>query len=246
MNIGFFNSTISLFLVLVLVSPSSFAFESLEIEAGIEMPFQVATRAKANFNNEFYSTFGVGLSMDFLMGINSAMASGLGIVGEGTSEVIESALSNSVVFEVRGGWNLHRFNGLYVEAGYLYMMGGGKEVSVDQMEQAFGTRYTANPLMMSNQSQFNIASDLHALTLHAGYRWEINESWLISFDAGLIKPFLSTTDVTIENVFRGTGSSAQANEVAQALKSHVEKETDGVYLSQLFIPTASVWLSFVF
>lgn len=236
-----------LFSVLLFFASSySSAIENWELEAGMEIPFQLGGRVKANLNNEFYGTIGAGLSLDFLMGIQGAVSSGLGILGEATAEVTESALSNSVVLDFRGGWNLHQFNGLYIEVGYLFMMGGGKEVSVDSLEQAYGTDYSTDPLQLSNQSQLNISSDVHALSIHSGYRWEINNQWLFNFDVGLIKPFLSTTNVDIEEVVRGTGSQSQAEQVAQELKSRSEKETDNVLLQQLFIPTASVWISYLF
>ena len=170
------------FIVLLNFCYSALAIESWELEAGVEVPLQIATRAKANFNSEFYATAGLGMSMDFLMGINSALVGGVGIVGEQTAEVVESALSNAIVVDLRGGWNLHRFNGLYVEAGYLLMMGGGGDVTVEQLEGAFGVEYSANPLQMSTASQFSIGSDIHALTFHAGYRWEINNNWLFNVD----------------------------------------------------------------
>ena len=228
------------------LSSSAFAIETWELEAGLEVPLQIAARAKANFNSEFYATGGVGMSMDFLMGINSSIVGGVGILGESTSEVVESALSNSIVIDLRGGWNLHKYNGLYVEAGYLLMMGGGKEVTVDQLEGAFGTEYVSNPLQMSNASLFSIGSDLHALTFHAGYRWEINPRWIFNVDVGIIKPFMSSTTVDVDEVVRGTGSNAQARDVADALKAHSEDEISDVYLSQMFIPTATVWVSWLF
>ncbi|MCB0390828.1 MAG: hypothetical protein KDD58_06050 [Bdellovibrionales bacterium] len=222
------------------------AFESWELEAGVEVPLQISGRAKTNFNSEFYATAGLGLAMDFLMGVNSALVGGVGILGENTAEVVESALSNSIVVDLRGGWNLHKYNGLYVEAGYMYMMGGGSEVTVDQLENAFGSEYINNPLLMSNASEFTIGSDLHALTFHAGYRWEINESWLFNVDVGIVKPFMSSTTVDVDRVYRGTGTDTQATEVANALASHAESEIEDVYLSELFIPTASVWVSWLF
>jgi hypothetical protein len=241
-----FKKIFYLILLIPFIYLNANAIESWEMEAGIEVPFQIGARAKANFNSEFYGTFGAGLSLDFLMGIQSAVSSGVGILGEATAEVAESALSNSAVIEFRGGWNLHQFNGLYIEAGYLYMMGGGKEVSVDSLEQAYGTDYATDPLQMSNSTQMSISSDLHALTIHSGYRWELGSQWLINFDVGLIKPFLSTTNVDIDQLVRGTGSQLQAEQVALALKSKAEKETDSVFLQQMFIPTASFWVSYLF
>ncbi len=235
-------------LLVLLISSSAFAIsvESWELEAGLEVPLQLGGRVKANFNSEFYKTAGAGMSLDFLMGINSSLVGGVGILGTSSAEVVESALSNSIVIDVRGGWNLHKYKGLYVEAGYLMMMGGGKEVTVDQLEGAFGTDYTNNPLHMSNQSIFSANSDLHALTAHAGYRWEINESWLINVDVGIIKPFLSSSTVDVDDVVRGSGSVNQAANAADDLKSKAEGELDDLYLSQLFIPTATVWITKTF
>ncbi|MCB9025254.1 MAG: hypothetical protein H6625_02980 [Bdellovibrionaceae bacterium] len=229
-------------LSLLFATQSVFAIETWELEAGTEIPFQIAGRVKANFNSEFYATTGLGMSLDFLMGINSSLISGVGILGENTAEVVTSAISNSFIIDIRGGWNLHNLNGLFVEAGYLYMMGGGGDVTVDQLENAFGTEYSANPLVLSNASLMSIGTDLHALTVHAGYRWQIAENWLFNVDVGLIKPFTSTTTLNADQVVGGS----QAVLVAQQLKDHVESEISDVYLSQLFIPTATVWLSWLF
>lgn len=236
---------ITIFLIFLFISHFAFAIDSIdswEIEAGTEIPFQISGRAKANFNSEFYATAGLGMSLDFLMGINNTIISGVGILGENTSEVVTSALSNSFIIDLRAGWNLHNLNGLYVEAGYLLMMGGGDDVGVDQLENAFGTEYSSNPLALSNSSLFSIGTDLHALTVHAGYRWQISENWLFNVDVGIVKPFLSTTTVNADQVVGG----AQAVTVAQQLKDHVESEISNVYLTQLFIPTATVWLSWLF
>ena len=237
-----------LFICIVVSLWGSFAaaLESWEAEVGTEIPFQISARTKANFNREFYATAGLGMSLNFLMGLHTTVSSSLGVIGEKTSEVMESALSNGFVIDLRGGWNIHRLNGLYVEAGYLFLTGGGGEVTVEQLEGAFGVEYTANPSLLSNSSLFNISSDIHALTFHAGYRWQLGANWLVNFDVGLIKPFMSSNLLDVEGVVRGSGSLVQATAVAQQLKDHVEEEISDVYLSQLFIPTGSVWLSWLF
>ena len=219
-----------------------------EAEAGLELPFQIGARAKANFNDEFYATAGVGMAMDFLIGINTSMIGGVGIVGEKTAEVVESAIADSFVLDFRGGWNLHSWNGLYLEAGYLFMMGGGKGTDVATLEGAFGQGHHSNPLALSQNSILSLESSVHALSFHAGYRWEISENLILSSDLGLIKPFFSSTTLNLDQVVNNSlyGNLATANQVAAALKSEVEKSMEDVFLSELFIPTFSVWMSYLF
>lgn len=237
---------IFLIFTLFFVAPLAKAelFQGWEAEVGVEFPFQVSARAKTEVNDEYYITAGLGYAPSFLLDMNTSLVGA--IAGKSTIDVFADSISNSIVIDLRGGWNFGGDGGLYIEAGYLYLMNGGKETDVSALEEAAGLGYAGGQtIVLATNSLVSAAANIHALTGHAGYRWQWG-SLKANGSLGVIKPIFGSTTITFDQVIASGGSYSTAVAQANSLAKEAEKHMDSALLSSIFIPVASLWLTYEF
>lgn len=211
---------------------SSF-FQGTEVLAGTEFPLQIGARLKIQLPAHFHMTFGLGYIPEFYADAFSGLSGGVGILGENTAELASRPLASAFMLDVRGAYSLDPDGGFFAELGYAFITGGGGEVSGDIVESAYDEDYA----QFDEVSTLNIEGSLHSLTVHVGYLYLLTDRLSLIADVGVLKPVIAT----VETSASGT-SAATAAQVESDIQGYVED----ALVSQSFIPTASIWISYLF
>lgn len=210
-------------------------FQGFEAQVGIEAPMSVQLRGKFNFPQNWFGILGLGLSPRFLTNSYGSMASGLGIHGEKTSELVAASIANNFAMDVRVGYEFGgNENGFYVDFGYALSAGKGNETNMDTLEGALNEDFYG-----VNQSAIpRVSSTLHSLVAHLGYSHRLSNSWIMAIEGGVIKPISSSNATSFE-----TGVTPYAQDL---IDSEVDKYLSGVFQDEMIVPTLSLWMSFLF
>lgn len=211
-------------------------FQGFEAQAGMEFPMALGVRGKVNFPQNWFGIFGLGFSPSFLPDSYSSLASGVGIHGENTSNLVAAGLHGNVYIDLRAGYEFgNDESAFYADFGYSISTGKGGETDMDTIENSldrdfFGVSQNAVP---------EIATVMHSITAHIGYTKRLSNSFYLSLEGGLIKPISSSTEIT----FSGT---AVSNTNKDLIDSEVDDYLQGVFSGEMFIPTFSAWVSYLF
>lgn len=211
---------------------SSF-FQGTEVIAGTELPFQVGARIKIQLPANIHMTAGLGYIPEFYADTFGGMAGGVGILGENTGEMAGKALAGAFVVDVRAAYSLDPDGGFYAEIGYALITGGSGDVGGDVAEAAYDFDYTG----FDANDSLTVESSLHTVTFHLGFLYLISERLSLLVDVGVIKPVVAKVETSANGVAAATASQIQAD-----MDSYLED----VMVSEMFIPTGGVWLSYLF
>lgn len=228
-------------LTLGLWAPSTFAasddgavfFRGWEGQAGVEGPTDLSLRLKAEFPSHFFLKLGMGYMPLFFGDTVGSFAGGMGIVGSNTGKVIGVGIENSFVMDLRWGWASKPGSGFFIEGGYKLITGGGGDITTDDAEKALNLNYA-----VYGDEPVTTSVIVHSLTLHGGYTFLLPEGWTLTADLGITKPVASRASVSVSYIVP-YGTAQQIN---KDLSDHLQK----TIRTQLWVPTASVWLGYVF
>jgi len=208
-------------------------FQGTEVHAGTEFPFQVGAKVKFLLPANLHMTFGLGYIPEFYSSLYGDIAGGVGIMGANTAAVASKGLESAFVVDIRAAYSLDPDGGFYLEGGYAYIMGGGGEASGSEVEDAYGIDYSG----FDANNSLSIEGNFHAITVHLGYLYLLTERLSLNFDVGLIKPVIADVTATANGV-----TAATAAQIESDLQSYLEN----VYVSEMYIPTGSIWINYLF
>lgn len=215
------------------VSSHAEFLKGMEVQGGMELPFQIGARGKVYLPANFFITAGLGYAPSFFLDVYGDLSGSLGIMGENTGKAVAKSIGDSIVIDIRGGYSFDPDEGFYIEGGYLMMTGGGGSVDHDVIEGAIDFDYSG----FSEGDSVELAATTHNLTVHIGYMLLLSERLSLLFDVGLIKPLIASVEATPQ----GTSSF-----VSDTIKQDVEPYIEDKLKTEAIIPTATVWLSYLF
>ncbi len=215
--------------MVLLMSPVSQAWE---IQAGGDLALFLGGRVKYSLPKNFYVSGGLGFSPAFLIETQSSISSSVGGLNTLDALMFDDMLANSFYFDIRGGWNIDGDQGFFVEAGYAYLGGGGRDSSRDAVENTLDQDQSNT--IFNNQSM-TAAATLHMLSVHGGYTWPVSGNWVFSASAGLVKPISSST------VFEFSTQSTPRDDIENRVNDNMSSAFSGV-----FIITGSAWFGYRF
>ncbi|MCB0361824.1 MAG: hypothetical protein KDD35_03845 [Bdellovibrionales bacterium] len=216
-------------------SASAQFFQGFELQVGAELPMNTQVRGKMNFPQNWFGIIGLGFSPQFMTDSYASVASGLGIHGDNTAKLVATAMSGNFSMDLRIGYEFGgNDSGPYIDFGYELSAGKGGETDMDTVEGAlaldfYGIAQTAVP---------RVSSTVHSLVAHLGYSRRLSNSFILAFELGLIKPISSTNTATF--------TSNETSYSKELLDSEVSNYLSTVYQSEMIVPTASLWLSYLF
>ena len=208
-------------------------FQGTEVMVGTELPFQIGARMKIQLPWNIHLVAGLGYVPEFYADGFGTMAGSVGIMGENTAEVAGKALAGAFVVDVRAAYSLDPDGGFFLELGYALISGGSGDVSGDVAESAYDFDYTG----FNENDTLSVEASMHALTAHIGFLYLISERLSLVLDVGLVKPIVAEVDTTASGV-----PAATASQIESDMNAYLED----VIVSEMFIPTASVWMSYLF
>ncbi|MCB0414627.1 MAG: hypothetical protein KDD50_09845 [Bdellovibrionales bacterium] len=220
-----------LFFSFGLSAPKAHAFvNGFELEAGIEVPTQIGARAKFKLPGHWYATAGLGYSLNFLVGVGTALASGFGMVYSEEATLMNDALSNNFYIDLRGGYSFSENQGFFLEGGYSLLTGGGSATTIQTIDNA------VRPLSayaLATDLSINAGVTLHNLQLMGGYKWSLSENWGLVLSAGLVKPLSASSTLSFSRYY------IDQNRMEQDVKNLM----NNLYVNQLFLISAGAWVS---
>jgi hypothetical protein len=180
---------------------------------------------------------GIGYTPPFMGDAIGSFSNALGMEGSSSSRVMAQAMDNAFYLDVRVGYKFRTssnyFEGFFIDVGYSLLVGGGGNPSNNDVIGTTGNIYPN----LTQYTGVNVKSTLHDVTLHAGYTANVLGNFIFTGELGLVKPVASVNTVTSGNLDAYTLSQVQ-NDLNNSLS------TD--YQRYLFIPTVSIWLSYLF
>lgn len=208
-------------------------FQGLEVIAGSEVPFQLGAKVKFQLPANIHMTAGLGYIPAFYAEGYGTVAGSTGILGENTGELAAKVLESAFVIDIRAAYSLDPDGGFYLEGGYAFITGGSGSAGGNIVESAYDFDYSG----FDANDSLNVEGSLHALTIHLGYLYLISERMSLNFDVGIVKPVSADISTTASGV-----NAATALEIENDLSSYIEDK----WVGEAFIPTAGVWLSYLF
>jgi len=223
----------SLFSVLIALPSFAFELQGFEVEAGTELPLQVGARVKFQLPSSIHIRAGLGFIPEFYADSYGSFAGGAGIHGENTGEALGKAMASSFVIDLRAAYSVDPDGGLYAEAGYMFFGGGGGTVGGDVAEGALDDDFVG----IDVADDVEISGNFHSISFHVGYLFLLTERLSLNADIGLVKPILADMTVTAP-----TATLSQE----QALSNELQPYLEDAVVAEMVIPTASVFLSYLF
>ena len=198
------------FLLFLFCVPGAFAFVSgadrYELSLGADAPFFTGMQARYNFNTQYYAKAGAGFAMELFMNAHQDLLSQTGL--SKNSSMLVTALTNSVVFDVRLGWAVNIYEGPYLELGYGLMLWGKGEVKGAMINSALNK---SNPLPAGSTYEVDVLN--HGPSFHIGYRFILIDKLSFNMDLGVYKPLFAQTKLNYGNESVPSGDSEKVNDL---------------------------------
>jgi hypothetical protein len=176
---------------------------------------------------------GVGFVPEFYADTYGSLSGSMGIHGENTGEALAQALSGAVALDFRAAYSLDPDGGFYAEVGYMYLSGGAGSVSGSVAEDALENEYSG----IDESDDIEIEGSFHAVSLHLGYLFLLTERISLNVDVGLVKPIFGSITMSAPSV-----SESDEADLAADLEPYLE---DAI-VAEMAIPTASLYLAYLF
>ena len=198
-----------LFLISLLFSvKSAFAFvpgaDRYEIGIGGDVPFSTGLQLRYNWSTQYYTKLGTGFALEAFMDLHQDMLNEFGLSKH--SRLLTSALTNSVVFDVRLGWSMSIYEGPYLELGYNLMIWGKGEVKGSDL------RGTSQVSDLSDTAIYKVDILNHGPTFHIGYRFILIDKLTLNMDLGIYKPLFSKIELNYGDTSVPSGESGRIND----------------------------------
>ncbi len=217
---------------------SSFAYaqnSDVSVEFGLEFPTYFGMHTKISPYPNVYTRLGVGMVSNFMLGVPGVSAFMGSLSPDYGSEHIKfafDAIDSALYGSLSIGYRMMEREGFYAEFGYSVIHKvGGSELPLSEMSSILNQSDLIAVSAENPMSKVN--TTLHNGTLHAGYMLPLSSKVSLSTELGVIKPFLVSVGVQ-----HGENSS---EEQSRQSSKKIEK-----IMSQLWMVTGSLWLSFIF
>ena len=216
------------FILFLFYAHSAFAYISgadrYEISIGGDIPFYTGVQVRYNWSTQYYTKLGAGFVIEFFINTNEKLLSEFGVSED--TKLLTSALTNSVVFDLRMGWAKSIYEGPYLELGYGLMLWGAGEITGQQINSTIGS---AGDLSNSNLYKVDILN--HGPTAHLGYRFILVDKLTLNMDVGVYKPLFSRTKLNYGDIAVPAGES---------------KEVDNLLVSNMWFLSMGIWFGLSF
>ncbi len=201
-----------LIVVLFLFFLHSFGFafvsgqDRFEFSIGADIPVYTGGHLRYNWSTNWYSKLGAGFAIELMMNTHQQILNKLGFPKQ--TQLLSSALVNSVMFDVRIGWAKSIYEGPYMEAGYQLMIWGTGKVKGSQINSFIGE---TKGLVSDSVYQVDVLN--HGPALHLGYRFILVDKLTLNTDLGVYKPLFSDTKLNYQKVTVPKGAVKKVNDI---------------------------------
>ncbi|MCK6601624.1 MAG: hypothetical protein L6Q77_07340 [Bacteroidetes bacterium] len=137
--------------------------------------------AEAGYMPEFYLT-------SILFAIEK-----MGALSTEEAELIQSALANSLVLGVSGGWKPFKTWGFTLSGGYQYFTLGGGVAPANQISSGTGRKL---PAAENPKNELGLEASVHQVQARLGYEWVIEKHWVPTVSVTGFYTFHSAARIT--------------------------------------------------
>ena len=166
---------------------SVFAFipgtDRYELHIGGNVPFYMGLHTRYNWSTKYYSKLGAGFAIKLFMDLNQDIFNQLGF--SKNTQLLTTALANSMVFDFRMGWAMSIYEGPYLELGYNLMAWGKGTVKGNLLNNIKETKD------LSNDTNYHISILNHGPAFYMGYRFILVDKLTLNMELGIYKPLIS-------------------------------------------------------
>lgn len=214
----------------------------LELRAQTDVPLAIGARIAAELPYRIQlSTALGGLPGGYVDVINAVVVAANGY-DDATAEVIEGALSSSLVWRTHVGWRPLKRRGWYFEAGYGLVTLGGGLTGEDVLVIATGGEAPPRPAGAREVLDYDVRSTLHMLDAEVGWRWLVwHDRIVLSAALGFAGTVAAKTVIEPRSPSRLTDTAA-----LEAVAAEGEAYLDGIYTKYVMLPAVTVGVGWRF
>jgi hypothetical protein len=199
------------------------------VAVGTDFPVSVSVRGEIEAPPRLRASMSLGiLPAPYVSAIN-AFVIAIGGYEEDTGDLVEAAISNSLIWRTHLGFRPFPKLGLYGEVGYGLVALGGQATTSELVAGLTGREVPPG----DESHTLSASSVLHMLDVEIGWAWLVWESWQLR--AAIGGAFTVASSTTIEPDY--TPRSWRAT---QALTDYGEAYLNDVYTAYVFAPVVSV------
>lgn len=166
----------------------------------------------------------------------NAGAQAFNAYGDQTAELIRDGIRNSLITRVSVGGR--PFRNIEVSGGYTLATLGGSAATVEVVEAIFEREI--DTAFFQDVGAVDLESTIHALHIDVGYRWELDDHWLIRGSLGYIHVVSSSSSALV--------TTADSGRLASTTVSSPELEAylDDLYTTYVRSPVLTVSAAYRF
>lgn len=173
-------------LAVVLLPASALAIE-VDVGLATSVPIFVGGQVVAELPYRIQLIGEIGWLPGPYVDLINVTAEAFGAYDDATSDLIKSAIKNSLVLRPSIGWRPLERYGWEVMGGYTLVFLGGGVSALDIIEAATGNQYNAQG------TEVPLSATVHCFHLATGYRWIVHDHWVIRASVGYLQAVASHT-----------------------------------------------------
>ncbi|MEO1171345.1 MAG: hypothetical protein AAFX94_04735 [Myxococcota bacterium] len=209
--------------------------ESFSVDAGVgtAVPVHVGSHVQVDLPHNFLVRLELGWMPPGYVDLINEGAQAFDAYGDQTAELLRDGIQNSLIFRASVGGRPFSFDrNIEVSGGYTVATLGGSAAAVEVVEAVFEREIQAP--FLQDVGDVDLESTLHALHLDIGYRWELDEHWLLRTSIGYVHVVDSSTQALV------TSNSGPGNSTVTTRSPQLERYLDDLYTTYVRAPVITV------
>jgi hypothetical protein len=207
----------------------------LGVELGTDFPIHAGARLQMEHFDGFRMSFAVGLLPGAYVDVINSIVVAFGGYDEDEAELVASALQDSLVLRLQGGWRPLEDVGFYFEGGYtVATLGGG--VASEDLLSTLGASGAGGPNV---ERSYVVESTLFILGAEVGWDWVLEGHWTVRASLGFVTTVASETTIV-------PGTTLQRTRFTDELTRDAANHLDGVYTAYVHAPIVGVAVGYRF
>ncbi len=208
--------------------PGAESHSPLALGVGTDFPLSVGLNLRSEFGPRLQLGAGLGyLPRPYLRFINRTLVA-LDAYDEQTSSLIDTALSDALVWRANVGWRPSAQSGFYVTGGYFFLGLGGSVTGSEALHALTG--FTP-PGELLDEVELDVSSRVHGATLELGWRWRPGARLALELALGGFATLSANSEITAEAAVLNVLGSPLLNAGERALTDTLESHLHGGFLS---------------
>lgn len=167
--------------------------EEITLSGITRLPLTAGGELNLRWDNGLGVTGEAGVMPEFYLTSILFAIEKLGALTTEEAELIQSALSNSLVIGVSGGWKPFKTWGFTLSGGYQYFTLGGGVAPATQISSGTGKKL---PITENPKNELGLEASVHQIQARLGYEWVIEKHWVPAISVTGFYTFKSTARIT--------------------------------------------------